>query len=215
MGGPGRLPGGGGTADSGHLPGGHRQWWEGMGSPDEDTACVRVGVRTGQQALGGRSSGWMESYSFQALRVLPSACRQEFSQIVFSEPLRECRFSLQKEHACSALSVETQEETDQPQVQDISGAHLREEGWLRGASGPAQPHQHWSHTGRLSVGSENKAGSRQLRAPAWPHPWVLCVPVATCLSPQATSRTFFPGAVEMLSMFALYTVVSLSNYHYH
>lgn len=82
---------------------------------------------------------------------------------------------------------------------------------LEAPSGPAQPHQHWSRQAgflwglgtKLALGS---CGPQPGPTPGcsvslWPH----------ASPPQAASRTFFPGVVEMLSMFALYTAVSLSS----
>lgn len=152
----------------------------------------------------------MECCGFHDLCVLPSTCRQEFSRIVLSQPLWERRFSLQKEHVCSALSVETRRRLIRPESRTSQGLMPEKRAGFQAPlerSGPAQTRQHWSLTGRLSVGSETRAGFWQTRAPAQPTPW--CSGPRAARSPlwphaslQGASRTFFPGVVEMLSVFA-------------
>ena len=170
-----------------------------MGSPDEPTASVRVGVRTGQQAPGGRSSGWMESYGFQALRVLPSTCRQEFSWTVFPQPLWEFRFSLQKEHACSAFSVKRRRRLISPESrtsqeftsEKTAGFQVPLGRLSLVSTGAVQAGFLWGLRTKLALGS---------RGPQ-PGPTSGCsvslgskgTPVATCLSLQGTSRTFLLG----------------------
>lgn len=151
--GPGRLPGGGDTLT-----------W----------ACGKGRGESGSMGSGG-SLGWAECYCFQVVRVSPSTCRREFSQIPLN--LFENADSLFRRSTFTQHSAWRQRGvTAQTRVWDGSGTHLwGEDGWFSDSlerSGPPL-------TGTFQAGFlrdlRNEAGSRQTRAPAQHDPLVLWV----------------------------------------
>lgn len=80
-----------------------------MGSPDEDTACVRVGVRTGQQALGGgggHQDGWRVTVFRPCVSFLPPVDRNflgSFFLSLFGNADSLCRRSMLAQHSAWRL----------------------------------------------------------------------------------------------------------------